>query len=96
MEAGAREGQQRLDDAGLRLSHGLRMGIEAGRHRTRNLEGRLGALNPLAVLKRGYTITSDRAGGIIRSARAVRPGQRLVTQFTDGSVESDAVEETQP
>jgi len=96
MEAGAREGQQRLDDAGLRLSHGLRMGIEAGRHRTRNLEGRLGALNPLAVLKRGYTITADRAGGIIRSARAVRPGQRLATRFTDGSVESDAVEETQP
>jgi len=96
MEAGAREGQQRLDDAGLRLSHGLRMGIEAGRHRTRNLEGRLGALNPLAVLKRGYTITADRAGGIVRSARAVRPGQRLVTRFTDGSVESDAVEETQP
>ena len=39
-------------------------------------------------LERGYTLTLDRHGRIVRSAGGVGPGQELVTRFADGTVRS--------
>ncbi len=39
-------------------------------------------------LERGYTLTLDEDGRVVRHARAVSAGQRLVTRFADGSVRS--------
>ncbi|MDA8312014.1 MAG: exodeoxyribonuclease VII large subunit [Actinomycetota bacterium] len=41
-------------------------------------------------LERGYTLTLDEDGRIVRHAGEVGPGQRLVTRFTDGNVRSVA------
>jgi exodeoxyribonuclease VII large subunit len=41
-------------------------------------------------LERGYTLTLDEGGHVVRHARAVVPGQRLVTRFADGRVGSVA------
>jgi exodeoxyribonuclease VII large subunit len=41
-------------------------------------------------LERGYTLTLDEEGRVVRHARAVVAGQRLVTRFADGSVRSVA------
>lgn len=41
-------------------------------------------------LERGYTLTLDEHGHVVREARAVEAGQRLVTRFADGSVRSVA------
>ncbi len=45
-------------------------------------------------LERGYTLTLDDGGRIVRHAAALAPGQRVVTRFADGSAHSvvDAVE----
>jgi exodeoxyribonuclease VII large subunit len=48
------------------------------------------AVNPLAVLTRGYSITSDERGHVLRSVRDVRAGQRLFSRLSDGRVESTA------
>ncbi len=49
----------------------------------------LNALGPQQVLQRGYTITTvKKTGEIIRSAAAVTPGDKLVTRFHDGTVET--------
>ena len=51
----------------------------------------LDALSPEGVLRRGYTITSrKRDGTVVRSAGDVRPGDRLITRFADGTLESIA------
>jgi exonuclease VII large subunit len=45
-------------------------------------------------LERGYSVTRDGAGAVVRSIAAVRPGDALVTQVADGamtSVVSDTV-----
>lgn len=39
-------------------------------------------------LDRGYTLTLDNDGQVLRSARSVSPGASLVTRFADGSVRS--------
>ena len=75
-----------LDARGMRaLRHRL--------HRARSLlEGRwaqLESLSPLAVLRRGYSLTRRADDGqLIGSAAEVAVGQRLVTRFAQGEVTS--------
>ena len=52
---------------------------------------RLDLLNPYAVLTRGYSITTDADGRVVRRADAVRPGDRLTTRLAEGEVASVAV-----
>ncbi len=51
-------------------------------------QGRLLALNPRAVLERGFTLTTDDSGRLIRSISSVRPGAHLVTEWRDGRATS--------
>ncbi len=53
-------------------------------------QGLLRVLGPQATLERGYTITSDEDGKIIRSGAEVLPGQTLITRLHDGPVRSTA------
>jgi exodeoxyribonuclease VII large subunit len=46
---------------------------------------RLRALDPAQVLERGYTITRDRDGRVVKRAAALSSGDRLVTEFADGT-----------
>ena len=43
---------------------------------------------PQRVLDRGYTITQDARGRVLRSADAAREAGRLTTVFPDGTVTS--------
>jgi exodeoxyribonuclease VII large subunit len=44
---------------------------------------RLQALSPAATLRRGYTITQNAEGGVVRSASEVSPGEDLLIRFAD-------------
>ena len=48
----------------------------------------LRALNPSAALARGYTITMDENGQILRSAKDAMNSKELTTRFHDGEVKS--------
>jgi exodeoxyribonuclease VII large subunit len=91
MQGRLREGRQRLGDWRLRALHALRMKHQASLQEVKRLDTHLNALNPMAVLGRGYSITSDRHGRVIRSAGSVRPGQRLTTRVRQGAFESEVV-----
>jgi exodeoxyribonuclease VII large subunit len=85
-----------------RVAAGLRTRIVAadGRLRTlitarrlaatvcaRELAGRLDALSPLAVLGRGYAVCwNETRTSIIRSSRAVRPGERVHVSLAEGEL----------
>ena len=51
------------------------------------LESHLSTLDPRAVLSRGFALVS-RGGSPIGSAEVLRSGDRILTQFNDGAVES--------
>ena len=53
------------------------------------LEAALRSLDPGAVLERGYSITYDGAGHVVRDAQALRIGERMTTQLAKGRVESE-------
>jgi exodeoxyribonuclease VII large subunit len=69
------------------VDRGRRGTRDAGR-RLEAAHARLRALDPRRVLGRGYTITRDANGKVVRTAAAVTPGDVLVTETSDGSVRS--------
>jgi exodeoxyribonuclease VII large subunit len=57
--------------------------------------GQLEALSPLAILYRGYSITTTPGGGILRRAGAVAAGEVIETRLAEGRLRS-RIEETEP
>jgi exodeoxyribonuclease VII large subunit len=65
-------------------------------HRLRSCEAQLArlqaglvGLDPAAVLGRGYSITYNAAGAVLRDAREVKPGEQLRTRLASGEVQSE-------
>jgi exodeoxyribonuclease VII large subunit len=63
--------------------------LENARHRFRHMEGILRVLGPDATLRRGYSITMNERGKIIRSIAAVRPKMKIRTRVSDGEFSSE-------
>jgi exodeoxyribonuclease VII large subunit len=53
------------------------------------LRATLTSVDPTAVLARGYSITYGASGKVLRSAAAVRPGERITTTLAEGRIESE-------
>jgi len=82
---------QKLTQLETRLWRSARQDQRRRLERLEAIFGRLRALGPEQVLKRGYTITMLKKGGeVVRSAAQLKGGERLVTRFADGKVESVA------
>ncbi len=84
-----REGQQRMDEILVRMQHAVTAAHRAGTEDVKRLQVQLRAMNPHAVLDRGYSVTTDPAGKVIREACEVQPGQRLLTRVAEGTIESE-------
>jgi len=62
--------------------------LENARHRFQRIEAILRVLGPDATLRRGYSITRNERGELVRSVTAVRPKMRIRTRVSDGEFES--------
>lgn len=86
---------QRLADRLQAALEGLRLRAASAIDRRQALLDRqaavLQALNPLASLARGYTVTCDEHGQVLRSATAAQSAATLQTRFADGTVASKPV-----
>jgi exodeoxyribonuclease VII large subunit len=63
--------------------------LENARHRFQHMEGILRVLGPDATLRRGYSITVNERGKIIRTIAAVRPKMKIRTRVIDGEFGSE-------
>jgi exodeoxyribonuclease VII large subunit len=63
--------------------------LETAEHRFRHIEGILRVLGPDATLRRGYSITANERGRIIRTTAAVRPKMKIRTRVSDGEFGSE-------
>lgn len=77
---------QRFDFASVRLEQVFNAAITQKQHSCGVLAAKLDALSPLTVLARGYSVTENADGKIIRSIADVRWGDEIVTQVGDGNV----------
>ena len=65
--------------------------IENAKHRFSRIEGILRVLGPEATLRRGYSITMNDRGQIIRTTTVVRPKMKIRTRVNDGEFRSEAL-----
>ena len=81
--------QQRLDEFTQRLNLTITHTLNTEREKLLGITGKLESLNPLGVLKRGYTITTRSEENIpLCEARDLREGNKIKTNFFKGSVVS--------
>ncbi|MCU0521062.1 MAG: exodeoxyribonuclease VII large subunit [Anaerolineae bacterium] len=77
--------RQRVDDLASRLEMAIGHRLDSAKREVVGLQARLGALNPDAVLSRGYAIVRRRdTGDVVTSVTGVTPGAPLSLRFRDG------------
>ena len=80
--------EKRLGDRGQLLLPLMQERIAALERRLVAAQAKLGLLDPGNPLKRGYSLTLDASGGIVRRASDVHPGDTIRTRLGDGEITS--------
>ncbi len=87
-----REKRDRLNDWGSRLRQACLQALTVKHSQLDSFKDRLALLNPLQVLKRGYSLTSKLEGSqaptLVRDAAFLHPGDLLETRLMCGSLVS--------
>src|ERR1700736_3084831 len=84
--------RNRFDDLQRRFTKLPTRAIENARHRFQRIEGILRVLGPDATLRRGYSITRNERGELIRTIAAARPKMKIRTRVSDGEFESNVTD----
>jgi exodeoxyribonuclease VII large subunit len=93
---GVRLAAQQLNAAQNRLQRSTAQNFQARARQLDSLARQLEAISAQSVLRRGFTITTRKNGGLaLRSAGEIKPGDRLLTRFADGQIESTALDSRQ-
>lgn len=89
---------RRASDQCERAHESLRRSFLAQFQRQRleltGLEKTVGAMDPVNVLRRGFTITTVN-GKVVKSVRDMKPGDQIVTTTPDGTVTSEVISNSQ-
>ena len=73
-------------DAGLQLAMKTRLQRKA--NQIASFSSTIEAINPLSVLHRGFSLTQDEGGQIVRTIKNVQEGQQIKTMLADGTIDS--------
>lgn len=75
-----------LASAPARLESALKSRIADAESRLSRASKSLDLLSPYGVLERGYSITLDADGAVLRDATSLKKGDRMITRLTNGEV----------
>ena len=88
-----------VDDRRLALStldremdHRMEKILERKINSLGTLSGKLDALSPLSVLKRGYGAVFHETGKTVSSAKELHPGDHITLRLADGSAKAEICE----
>lgn len=94
--AALRRRRERTDELAQRLGSASARLLLARRARLERAEAALRALSPLAVLARGWSLTTTGAGRLVRAASDAPPGTPLCTRLADGATLHSTVQRIEP
>jgi exodeoxyribonuclease VII large subunit len=84
---------QYLDESQRRISQAVQHSFSQATRKVEHFEKRLDALNPKAVLGRGYSITMHSDGAsVVRSADGIELGSKIHTVLASGELVSEVTE----
>ena len=82
--------RQRVDELARRAHSSLLHRIQLQSTQVHGMERRLEALNPLAVLARGYAVVTQKGdGSVVTQVAQTRPGQQVQIRVSDGQVDAE-------
>jgi len=81
--------QQMVTQLKARLAFAFSHEVHRCQAHLAQLHATLNSVDPTAVLARGYSITYNASGEVVRTAAAVRPGERITTTLAHGQIESE-------
>jgi len=90
------EFNRRVDELDLRMTLGVENRLRQSNQLLQTATASLEALSPLATLARGYSITTDASGVIIRALEQVQNGQTITTSLRRGKIISLVTELQNP
>lgn len=82
------QGTQRLNHLDRQLTGTLKNRVTQAQHQLTTTEHHLKIVSPQAVLERGFSITQDAQGNILRTSTQVAPGDLIETQLAHGKIKS--------
>lgn len=82
--------RQRLDELSFRAGQLVGAWLRLRREHLTGLGARLESLCPLRVLERGYSLTLDARGNVVRYAAQVKAGEQIQTRLARGKIRSRA------
>jgi exodeoxyribonuclease VII large subunit len=85
--------RQHLDELSNRAARGLSHHLQLLHARLRGLERRLAALNPQAILQRGFAIITLVDGSLVSRVSQAHPGERLSVRLSDGKFAAQVLDE---
>ena len=85
---------ERLDATTVRVLERSNAAVERETGRLDVFAARVSAVDPAVQLARGWSITRDEAGAIVRSIDDVSPGSTLTTDLVDGQITSTVTDTT--
>src|SRR5438874_9428467 len=83
-----RRSEQALAQLRTRLAFALGHRVHRSSAQLERLQASLTSLDPYAVLARGYSITRNGAGEVLRDAGQAREGERILTTLARGALQS--------
>ncbi|KJF88225.1 exodeoxyribonuclease VII large subunit [Photobacterium leiognathi] len=86
-----RNAQRNLERSEQRLYDALDRKLLNARHKLAVAAEKLETVSPLATLARGYSITRNEQGDVLRKASQVKAGDTLITTVTDGEIHSSVI-----
>jgi exodeoxyribonuclease VII large subunit len=81
--------QQHVLQLNARLAFAFSHRVHRCESHLARLSATLLSLDPAAVLERGYSITTNAAGEVLRDAAGVRPGEAIETRLARGTLRSE-------
>lgn len=87
----AQQCSQRLDELMRQMGGAIKMIVSNAAGEYKAIVGKLETLSPLGIIRRGYTITQNSEGRLLRSTSDIKEGDQLKTQFRDGACVSQVV-----
>lgn len=92
----ARQSAMGLDLLERRLNRSVVNRLESCQQQLDQMTLQLEAINPLSVLARGYSLTTDQTGSLVTNCNSVQPGDKILTKLEKGKLVSvvETIEES--